>query len=178
MRKVLYLMGVLEDTDIDWLAAHGTMRLVKEGAAVVEQGSPISSLYILLDGSLTVFKRAHPDRSIKELLAGEVIGEISFVDSRPPTTSVRANVDSYLLVVARDVLIRKLEKDLGFAARFYHALALFLADRLRFTIGSLGFGDADQDSDDASELDESLMDNISLGATRFDRFLRGLRGAS
>jgi CRP/FNR family transcriptional regulator, cyclic AMP receptor protein len=175
MRKVLYLMGVLDDADIDWLAAHGTVQFVKAGNLVVEQGLPVACLRILLEGSLSVFRKASPDRIIKELFAGEVIGEISFVDSRPPTASVRARVDSRLLVVDREVLIRKLERDQGFAARFYRALALFLADRLRSTMGSLGFGDGDQDSEESVELDENLMDNVALGATRFDRFLHQLR---
>jgi CRP-like cAMP-binding protein len=175
MRKALYLMGVLEDSDIDWLSAHGTMQFVKAGTLIVEQGSSIACLHILLDGSLSVFKSAAPARTIKELLAGEVIGEIAFVDSRPPTTSVSANIDSSLLTVSGDVLRRKIEKDQGFAARFYHGVALFLADRLRSTIGSLGFGDVDQEGPaeiDDELMDDELMDNVSQGAMRFDRLLR------
>jgi CRP/FNR family cyclic AMP-dependent transcriptional regulator len=178
MRKVFYLMGVLEDTDIDWLAAHGSIQFVKAGTLVVEQGLAIASLDIVVDGSLSVFRRSHPDRVIKELLAGEIIGEISFVDTRSPTASVRANIDSRLLVVDREVLLRKLERDQGFAARFYRALALFLADRLRSTMDSLGFGDPDPDAELADELDESMMDNMTLGATRFDRFLHQLEVTS
>lgn len=175
MRKVLYLMGVLDDTDIDWLAANGHVQLIQAGDLLVEQGSPITYLSILLDGSLSVFRKERPDRVIQNLLAGEVIGEISFVDSRPPTASVQANTASYVLQVNRDTLSQKLAKDQAFAARFYRALALFLADRLRSTVQNLGFGDPNAQTEDAVELDDSLMDYVALGGIRFDKFLRQLR---
>jgi len=168
-------MGVLDDTDIDWIAAHGTVHRAKSGELIVEQGVPIGYLCILLDGSLSVYRKDASDRIIQNLLAGEVIGEISFVDSRPPTASVRCNMDSWILRVDREALNRKLERDQGFASRFYRALALFLADRLRSTVQNLGFGNPNEQSDDLNELDDGLMDNLNLGGIRFDKFLRQLR---
>jgi hypothetical protein len=51
---------------------------------------------------------------------------------------------------------------------------VLLADRLRKTTSHLGYGAWIEDSD-PDELDDSMMDNASLGATRFDRLLKQLR---
>ena len=93
-------------------------------------------LYFVLDGALVVHTPAAP--RIAVLKAGDVVGEISFVDARPPVASVRAEVESKVGAVPRAVLSAKLRDDVGFAARFYRALAVFLADRLRTTTSHLG----------------------------------------
>jgi hypothetical protein len=64
--------------------------------------------------------------------------------------------------------------DDAFAGRFYKAVATLLADRLRKTTSHLGYGKWDVESD-PDELDDSMMDNASQGATRFDRLLKSLR---
>lgn len=177
MRKVLYLMGVLEDTDMDWLASHGSLETVEAGTIIVDQGVSIDSLFVLLDGQLSIFNKANPKTALNNLYAGEVIGEISFVDSRPPIASVRAETRSQLVRVHKELLKAKINRDLGFAARFYHALALFLADRMRSTMGGLGYECGDETPEVRGELDDSLMDYVALGATRFDRFLRQMHPA-
>ena len=52
---------------------------------------------------------------------------------------------------------------------------MFLSDRLRVTVGRLGYGNPRQD-EDSDELAESSLDDISLAAVRFDKMLRKLRG--
>ena len=86
---------------------------------------------MVLDGRLTVLVKAIGNREIASLLAGEIVGEISFVDPRPPSAPVVAAQDSHLLVIPRSILTSKLNKDSAFAARFYKAVATLLADRLR-----------------------------------------------
>ncbi len=174
MRKVLYLMGILDDTDVEWLAKTGTTKLMSSGTVLISEGRIINDIYIILEGQLLVLVKATGDREIAVLLAGEVVGEMSFVDSRPPSASVVAAQDSHLLVLPRAVLTSKLQTDDAFAARFYRAIATLLADRLRKTTSNLGYGKWTEDTD-PDELDESLMDSVSLGATRFDRLLKQLR---
>ncbi|MFZ1009225.1 MAG: hypothetical protein WAN65_20450, partial [Candidatus Sulfotelmatobacter sp.] len=55
--------------------------------------------------------------------------------------------------------------------RFYRALAGFLADRLRTTTAHLGYGKWDQDTD---ELDDTMLDDMSVAATRFDYLIKRL----
>ena len=64
-------------------------------------------------------------------------------------------------------LLAAFEKDTGFAARFYHALAIFLSDRLRSATAE---GAADD------ELDEGLLDTLHQAGDRFVRLLNLLGG--
>ncbi len=170
MRKIFYIMGILEDSDMDWLAAHGTAKFLEPGTVLVREGEPIDSVYILLDGHLSVISQ-RLDREIASLSCGEMLGEISFVDSRPPSASVVAGRESYVLALSRDVLTTKLGDDSGFAARFYRAVATLLADRLRTTVGQLGY-DMQKQTADSDYLDDDWMENISFAAARFDQLLK------
>jgi len=174
MRKAMYLMGILEDEDVEWLGRNGTAAFTPSGATLIRQGSPIEDIFIVLDGKLSVLVDAAGNREIAGLLAGEIVGEMSFVDSRPPSASVVAARDSQLLVLSRAALNKKLNTDGAFAGRFYKAVAVLLADRLRKTTSHLGYGQWNEESD-PDELDDAMMDNASLGATRFDRLLKQLR---
>jgi CRP/FNR family cyclic AMP-dependent transcriptional regulator len=174
MRKVFCLMGILDDGDVEWLAKNGATQFMPSGKALINEGKPIENIYVVLEGKLSVAVRGIGDREIAALLAGEIVGEMSFVDSRPPSASVTASQDSYLLVIPRAVLNSKLRTDDAFAARFYRAIATLLADRLRKTTSYLGYGNWIENTD-PDELDEPLMDSASSGATRFDRLLKQLR---
>jgi CRP-like cAMP-binding protein len=174
MRKAMYLMGALEDSDIEWLAANGTALRLSQGQVLVREGQPIDSLFVVLDGQLAVQAGgAH----VATLLAGEVVGEISFVDSRPPLATATALDAARVLAVRREVLQTKLAADSKFAANFYRALATFLADRLRATTTHMGYGPPEQDAtaEHADELSDDLMETVSQGARRFDNLLRRVR---
>jgi CRP-like cAMP-binding protein len=177
MRKALYILGILDDTDIEWLVHHGTKRRVPSGTVLIEQGKPDEWLYFIMDGAFVVYTREVPH--ISRLRAGEVIGEISFVDSRPPTASVRAEVESEVGAIPRRALADKLEEDTAFAARFYRSIAVFLADRLRTTVGSLGVQkmQLNEDIEDEEELAPHLLGNVSMAGVRFAEMQRRPWGA-
>jgi CRP-like cAMP-binding protein len=167
----MYLMGVLDDSDIEWLASHGKGLRAPTGQILVREGQPLDSLFVVLDGQLGVTAGG---KQIATLYAGEVVGEISLVDSRPPLATVTALENSRLLSVSKDVLKRKLDMDKKFAANFYRAIAIFLADRLRMTTTRLGYGAAAQDreQDASDDLGDDLMETVSMGSRRFDELLR------
>src|SRR5271163_4653227 len=173
MRKVLHLLGIMDDVDLEWIAHHGVQQSLTKSAVLVTQGIPISALYILLEGELTVLLAGVKD-TIARLLPGEVVGEISFVDSFPPSASVVAAEDSLVLALPAELLREKLNLDRSFAAHFYQAVAGFLASRLRTTTRNLGYGTA-VDRVDVDELSDPNMEDVSLAAFRFDRLLQQVR---
>ena len=93
-----------------------------------------------------------------------VVGEMSFLDSQPPSASVRAVKKSWVLAISRKSLTDKLASDMAFAARFYRALGVFLSDRLRSTLGLLGYGSGQRlaEREYADEIDPDTLDNESL----------------
>lgn len=174
MRKVLQLMAALADKDVDWLATHGRVRHVPKDTLLIQQGQPFQSLMVLLEGQLSV---RLADQQIAVLYPGEVLGEISFVDARPPSASVVASRDSHVLAIDRGTLTAQLDRDSGFAARFYRGLALFLASRLRATTSHLGYGRWSS-TEETNAIEGSELEEISLAARRFDETLRRLRAGA
>lgn len=173
MRKVLHLMGLLIDEDVEWLATSGEMRFVPKGTAIIRQGEPIDALSILLDGKLAVTVAAGQNQQVAVLYPGEVLGEISFVDARPPSATVTAMIDSHVLAINREALARKMQKEPAFAARFYKALAVFLADRLRTTSAHLGYGSWKEE--ETGLIEDAEFEEISIAGRRFDELLRRFR---
>jgi len=178
MRKVLYILGQLDDLDVSWIARNGQRRALSSGAVLVRERVPCQSVYILIDGEMSV--DIDGLGRVATLGSGEMIGELSFVDSAPPSATVTALTQCVVLDISKQALAAQLGRDDGFAKRFYQAIALFLADRLRGTVRRMGYGAAstlDTDEVLADELDEKLLDTVSLAGDRFDRLMRTLASA-
>ncbi len=174
MRKVLIIFSQMTDSDVDWLADAGERIHVKAGTVLVQRDARVDHIYFLLDGQLVI--RAASGVAIASLESGEVIGEMSLVDPAPTTVSVEVTVDATLLRIADDVIRKKLGEDSLFAARFYFALCIFLADRMRNTTMRMGYGQADLDPNAKDELNENLLYTFHVAGARFDRLLRRLSG--
>lgn len=172
MRRIFYLLGVLNDDDVDWLSQNGSVVATEPGFTLIHAGNRIDQLYIVLDGKMDV--RSSTGQAIATLYPGDVIGEMSFVDSRPPSATVVAVVPSLVLAIQRSDLEDKLQRDVEFSARFYFAIARFLADRLYVSMGRFGYGPVGQASD-VDELPEEYLQLVDLAAVRFDDLLRRLK---
>lgn len=181
MKKVLYILGELDDDDLEWLIREGTKKKVVPQDVLIQEGKAIDALYIVVEGMFSIQLKGAGNKEVARVGAGEVLGEMSYVDSRPPSATVVAVEDSMVLAVSRDKLSAKLKEDMGFAAHFYRALSIFLADRLRATTSQFGYGDVDESAhdedvleDDEMDLDE--LDSASMGGARFDQIIKRLKG--
>lgn len=174
MRKVLFIFSVLSDGDVEWFANTGERIHVDPGSVLIPVGSRIDYLYFVLDGQLEVRTRAG-DR-IAGLESGEILGEMSLVDPAPTAVSVHVVTEATLLRLPDAQVREKLAADPAFAARFYRALCVLLADRLRHTTTRFGYGKASEDASAKDELNEDLLDTVHLAGARFERMLKRLAG--
>jgi CRP-like cAMP-binding protein len=174
MRKVLFIFSVLSDGDVEWLAQVGDRVHVDPGTVVVPLASRIDFIYFVLDGRLSVLTQNRD--VINSLESGEIIGEMSLVDPAPTSVSVEAVTEATLLRIPDAVVREKLAADLGFASRFYRALCVFLADRMRNTTQRLGYGPATEGALARDELNDDLLDTVHLAGARFERMLKRLSG--
>lgn len=175
MRKVLFIMSQLSDEDVDWIAGHGERVRLEAKHELVAINSRVDSVYFVIDGLLEV--TAAGGGPLAELGSGEIVGEMTLVDPAPTAVSVSASVSTLLLRLPMVALRAKLAADIPFAARFYRAMATFLADRLRNTTRRMG-NSAVTGSREAQleDLNEDLLDNVHLAGARFDRMLKKLAG--
>jgi CRP/FNR family cyclic AMP-dependent transcriptional regulator len=179
MKRVLFILGVLEDEDVDWLITTGRRQALNPGDILIREGQPGEEIYLILDGSLEVSVSALDDQPIAKLASGEVVGEMSFVDGQPTSATVTAVAPSIVLAISCHQLRDKLQQDNWFAARFYRALAILLSSRLRSTVKHLQ-GEHWRPVSIAERptgMDE-MGDMLSVGSIRFDWMLKRLRDIS
>ncbi|HZG40279.1 MAG TPA: cyclic nucleotide-binding domain-containing protein [Nodosilinea sp.] len=175
MKRVVFILGVLEDEDVDWLIDSGQRQELQPGDVLIREGEPCNDLFLILDGGLEVSVAALSTQPIAHLATGEVVGEMSFVDGQPPSATVAALEPSIVLAISCNQLRHKLQQDMWFASRFYRAMAILLSSRLRSTVKHLqGEHWRPVASLNDAGLDE-MNDMLSMGGIRFDWMLKRLR---
>lgn len=177
MKKALYMLAAFSDRDFDWLLTAGKRKNVPAKGVLIREGEPTDALYVVLRGTLAVCVEAMGGEEIARLSRGEVVGEMSFIDTRPPSATVKAIEDSVVWSIPRMKLAAKLLQDVEFACHFYHSIAVFLSDRLRDTVSRFGY-DKDQLSDDESGVNPQVIDNLDLAKVRLDWLLNRLLGSA
>lgn len=176
-RKVLFILGELSDRDLDWMISTGNKKEIPAGTVLIQEGVANEALYIVLKGTLSVSMAALGGREISTIGCGEVLGEMSFVDDRPPSATVKAIENSVVLAIPREPLTEKLQQDVLFALRFYRAITKFLSTRLR---GAVTWFSDDKDlqlpPEARSERAEApATDEMAVGSARFDQLLKRLK---
>lgn len=123
----------LEGDDFNWLQSIGQNKTYQPGAVLIEEGKSTSSIYICISGNLevTLSPSAVGEQKLTTFSAGEVVGEMLLLDQQVANVSVKVAESSELLVLPKQQLTERLERDRDFAARFYHLLAINLSERLR-----------------------------------------------
>jgi CRP-like cAMP-binding protein len=169
MRKVLYIMGQLNDHDVEWMSRTGRRIVLMPGDVIINQGVQVADLFIVLSGVVEVSVTGAG--VVAHLSSGEIIGEMSFVDKALPSATVRASEPVILLALNKQQMDARLASDSGFAARFYKALSIYLADRLRSMTGK-------SDELEEDELDETVLDQVGMAGVRFQHMLKTLLSAN
>jgi len=179
MRKALYILADLDDQDLLWLVKAGSYESHRAGTVLIEAGGKVDSLYIVIEGELDVI--LPPRKVIGDMGTGDLIGEMSLIEKRPPSATVAVTSDAKLLAIPHAIMRERLQRDTGFAARFYHALAVLLSDRMRTRVARAAYGSDQSENagevfERENELDENLLDNLHVAGDRMGRLIRLLEG--
>ncbi len=164
MKKSLFLLGHLTDMDIEWMIHNGNKKNLTAHQELIGKGWNIHNIYIVLSGQLSIWD---DDRKVALLGPGEIVGEMSFLESRPPSVSVAAAEPSVVYSISKELMNEKLENDLEFRSNFYYSLALFLSNRLRTTTNKLGYGSPE----DADIIDDKVLEGVAQAGARFNQIL-------
>ncbi|NJK36034.1 MAG: cyclic nucleotide-binding domain-containing protein [Oscillatoriales cyanobacterium SM2_2_1] len=167
MKKALLFFSELDSSDLEWMLSKGKKETLETGKILIQEGKSISALYIVLSGSFSVSIEASNHQVLAMIFTGEIVGEVSFIDTRMPLATVRALEPSTVLAVSRAQLTTKLQQDSSFSARFYRAVCLCLSDRLRGTISRLGYGRELEELDsEKAPFSPAMMGTLELAEAR------------
>jgi CRP/FNR family transcriptional regulator, cyclic AMP receptor protein len=165
MKRVLFFLGHLNDRDVEWMLNSGNKLEVDAGDRLITKGESIDSLYIVLSGQLAVC--TNNNETVAKLEAGEIVGEMSFLESRPPSVSVIVTQPSVIYQISREKINSRLTTNMEFRSNFYYALALFLSNRLRKTTDQLGYGNPEEED----LIDTNVLDGVAKAGSRFGQML-------
>lgn len=96
------LLGGVDGRILQRLAQRGTRRLYRPGDVIMRQGDPVSSLYIVLHGRVTISRQeGGATTSLGEVGRGGFFGEMALIEEQPSTATVTAvEPTECLLIVA------------------------------------------------------------------------------
>jgi CRP-like cAMP-binding protein len=97
--RALPLVGGLEESRLNELAATGDLRTAHAGETVIREGDVGEELFIVLRGAARVERDG---RTVVELLPGDHFGEIALLHDVPRSATVRATAETLLLTIGRD----------------------------------------------------------------------------
>lgn len=167
MKRVLFLLGHLNDLDIEWMMNNGSKAELETGDRLIRKGETIENLYIVLSGQLAIADNLS-QKHIAHIGAGEIVGEMSFLESRQPSVSVIATQPVAVYSISKELMNNRLVNNLEFKANFYYGISLFLSNRLRKTTSQLGYGNPEE----VDVIDENVLDGISQAGARFGQILQ------
>jgi CRP-like cAMP-binding protein len=79
------------------------MKLMK-GQVLINEGDASDCIYILKSGELGIYKydfKLKKHQLISQVLPGEMVGEMSFLDNSPRSASVKAHADCVISILNR-----------------------------------------------------------------------------
>jgi signal transduction histidine kinase len=101
LRRIPLFAGLSEE-DLEQLYQMAETVSVPAGQLVLQEGDPGDALYVVLHGELEITKRqGGQDILLAVSRAGEFLGEMSLLEQRPRSASVRTLRESRLLVISQ-----------------------------------------------------------------------------
>jgi CRP/FNR family transcriptional regulator, cyclic AMP receptor protein len=177
-KKALFILSQLNNDDINWIVQKGKKEILEPDVIVIHEGRQIDALYIVLKGALRVLLDAEGTKELAKIVTGELVGEVSFIDARPPLATVKTLEKTELLAIPRRQLLIKLDHDMGFASRFYHGISLCLADRMRGTIRHIEYGrniELEQPELEREDINPNVIENLALAQAKFNWLMENIR---
>lgn len=105
---------------------------VNPGDFVIEEQSIGQGLYLIVSGSLKVFKGiGKEEKYLATLGPGEIFGEMSLIEDCLTSSNVVAESETELLMIRKSELENLIARNERFAAKIYRSFCKVLSERLR-----------------------------------------------
>lgn len=133
--EALDIFEHLQASEVQWLLASAEFKTVEPHTYLLREGDPPANIFFVADGLFEVSVYSGEGTIIKvgRLGPGDVIGEISWLDRKSASGSVKAIETGMVMCLHTAALDAKLEADPVFAAHFLRGVATLVVQRLRRT---------------------------------------------
>ena len=128
----------MDEAELDTILKSILVRSYKKDYTLFVEGLPGQDLYIVLEGGVDIVKKTKDgELLLAKMGPGEVLGEMSLIDSRPRSATGKTNVDSNIAVLPKKHFDVLLNKHPEIAAKILKALLKILSTRVRVTTKKL-----------------------------------------
>ena len=133
--KRVPLFALLTESQAQQMAEAVVKRRFKRGEHIVEQGLKSNALHIILSGRARVLASDSRGREVilATLQSGDYIGEMSLIDNEPHSATVRAEVQTDVLMLGRSEFARCMPDSNSMA----YAVMRVLVQRLRHSVRNI-----------------------------------------
>jgi CRP-like cAMP-binding protein len=152
--RFAFLNNYIQTDEVDELLKHVQVRNLDKDEVIIRDGEASSVLYFVWSGSLMSYLEDN-DKTIEigKIKSGEYLGEISFFDQGPATTSVKALEPCTLFVLSRDDFHELEKKQPDISGKLMRSISELIISRLRSSDRLLfdGLNSLDDDSGETEE---------------------------
>ncbi len=124
----------LSDEEIAHVREHARTVIFKDGDLLLREGEDAGIILVILSGEVRVVRllqNAGEQELADPMVAGDTVGEMSFVDRIGASATLIAKGDVEAQSVDRSLVNEMAENDPTFHGRFYHSLLRTVIRRLR-----------------------------------------------
>lgn len=121
----------LPDRRLERFAKAGDYEVYRDAEAIVTEGMPADAVYLILDGRAAVTRKEAGDRRLAELGGGEILGEMSLVETAARSATVLAVGECRVFRLPNQEIMRLAEEDPRCMNRILVAIIRTLSNRLR-----------------------------------------------
>jgi len=138
MVKIPMFAGLNAD-ELDIIKTHIELFEVEKGATLFEEGDQGDSVCFVVNGRLDVTKRTitGEDFVLNTLARGQSVGELSIIDKRPRSATVRAKTEATLFTLTRSNFEVIMKEHSEISIKILKGLSLLLSKKLRQTSSRL-----------------------------------------
>ena len=129
------LFSDLSAQEIQVIVAACDLRLLMADEDLFREGDVDDAMWIIQSGRVEIYKhiRGDIDRTLAALGAGDVVGEMGFIDHSRRSAGARTTEPGEFLVLSSAAFLQVQSQHPGIGAGLYRNLASILAERLRTT---------------------------------------------
>ncbi|MBF0488368.1 MAG: cyclic nucleotide-binding domain-containing protein [Nitrospirae bacterium] len=131
MSTMVKILEILSDEDIQWLLSMGMEEHLEPETLLIKEGEFTEAVYIVLEGLLGVYLSTSGYKQVATIGAGEIIGEMSYLENVPTSATVIAVEPSIVLSIAKEAIDDRINTDPTFGIRLYKGIGTAVSQRLR-----------------------------------------------